>query len=74
MFIGGYFLRFLGTIIILLYEIIVSLILGKKIPSFTDLWSVSNTGDYSGPVTNELKQKIVGFIFLILFILIFNRH
>jgi len=71
MFIGGYFLRFLGTVILLLYQIIICLILGKKAPSFMDVWSTPNTDDYSGTVTNELKQKIIGFIFLMLFFLIF---
>jgi hypothetical protein len=72
MFIGGYFLRFIGTCIIYLYEISVAFIQKKKIPSFKDVWSIPNANDFFSSVSFELKQKLVGFIFLILvFILMY---
>jgi len=74
MFIGGYFLRILGTTVIWLYEIIASLLSAKRVPSFKEVWHTANADDFYAAVTSELKQKIIGFIFLILFFEIFLRH
>jgi len=54
MFYGGYFLRFTGTIFIYLYKLLSSLILGKKVRSFKNVWSNSD----------ELLQKMIGFAFI----------
>ena len=68
MFIGGYVLRFFGTVLILLYEIIVAMILRKKIPSFKEIWSAPYTGNIYSSISGELLQKIIGFIFILLLI------
>jgi hypothetical protein len=59
-----YILRFFGAIIIYLYEVAVSLLMRKKNPSFIQVWSKGN----------ELQQKGVGFIFIMLLLfLLFQK-
>jgi hypothetical protein len=62
MFLGGDFLKFIGTIIIYLYEAIFSLILGEKISSFNKIWSNKN----------GMLLKIVGFIFIMFLVLLLD--
>jgi hypothetical protein len=66
MFIGGYLLRFLGAIIIYLYELVVALIFKRKIPTFREIWSAPYGKNFYSSVTDELLQKGIGFIFLML--------
>ena len=59
-----YFLRFIGAIFIYLYEVGVSLLMRKKSSSFKQVWSEGN----------QLQQKGVGFIVIMLFlVLIFHN-
>jgi hypothetical protein len=70
---GGYFLRFLGSIIIYLFEIIMGFLFKRKIPSFKDVWSAPYNANMPLSVTSELKQKMIGFGF-ILFLLILIHY
>lgn len=60
MFIGGYFLRFLGTIVLYLYGNVLSLIRTQKFVSFKEVWSTPNNNEFYGSVSAELLQKMLG--------------
>lgn len=67
---GGYFLRFIGVVIIYLYKSIISLFQGKTLASFRKIWSEPHNDDFSASVTSELKQKIIGLVFIVLFVML----
>jgi hypothetical protein len=71
MIIGGYLLRFLGTIIIYVYLFVFSLILKKEKPSFKAIFL--NKYDRDDPYSNfssEFSIKIIGFLFIIFILLL----
>jgi len=55
-----YILMFIGTIFIYLYEVVAAILLRKKAPSFKKVLSKGN----------ELRQKGVGCIFIMLLLLL----
>ena len=71
MFIGGYLLRFLGAIIIYIYEFVISIATRKNVKSFKDILAAPYDEDITSSVSNELLQKFIGFIFLIVLLFFF---
>jgi hypothetical protein len=57
-----YLLKFIGTIIIYLYEGVISLILRKKVSSFKEIWSNQSV----------LLLKMAGFLFIMFLVLLLD--
>ena len=71
----GTLLRFIGTIILFSFEIVVRLMQGKKMPSFKDIWTLPYNKDFYFSVTSELNLKLIGAgFFAIMIILIHFFH
>jgi hypothetical protein len=71
MFVGGYFLRILGCFILFLFNLILSILLRKRIIPFKEIWSAPYRTDvFLSKVSSELFQKLVGFFFIIFLILL----
>jgi hypothetical protein len=72
MFIGGYFLRLLGTIVIYFYEMTISFFKWRKPYSFKEVWNAPYNDDFFRGVSAELLQKMLGFLFIVLILIIIH--
>jgi len=70
MFVGGYFLRIIGTLLIYLRELLVALIRQKKCRSLREIWYGPYNPDFWVSVSSEMLLKGIGFLFCLFVLLL----
>lgn len=67
MFIGGYILRFFGTIVLYLYHKVLSIADRQNVLTFKEVWAMPYNNGFYGSVSAELLQKMIGVgVFILL--------
>jgi len=64
MFYGSVVFRFFGALVLWMFDFFYSLLVRKKIKTFREIWIGPESDDFADHSAYELKQIIIGVIFL----------
>jgi len=64
MFYGSVIVRFFGVLVVWCLNFIISLMAGRRIKSFTEIWKGPDNKDFANNASYEMKFIIIGVVFI----------
>ncbi len=63
---GAFIFRFFGVLVLWVFDAFYSLLIRKKIKTFREIWIGPKSDDFADHAAYELKQIIIGVIFILI--------